>query len=358
MEKGYYVRDIAPGQEVVGIFVVSQASQGSARNGLYWRLELQDASGCMEAKIWHPLSAEFGDIPPGALVEAAGRGESWRGQTQLNVTRLRLLDAEESAAFDQTTLLPQGPYDPQTMWEELTALAEREFRHAPWRALVFSVLGKADVRAAFLLWPAAKSVHHAYTGGLLEHTLGVFNLCRRLADLYPHLDRQTLLAGALFHDIGKTEEFSGGIANDYTTSGRLLGHLELGLEMLAPHLAASGLEEYLQRHLKHLILSHHGEPDFGAARLPQTAEAFALHYADNLDAKMAQCRGLFDQLTEDGQEWTSWQPTLGRHLYRSPRTPEEPAASADKSVETGADGDPSADEAAMQKKRREQLSFF
>jgi 3'-5' exoribonuclease len=149
----------------------------------------------------------------------------------------------------------------------------------------------------------------------------VLGLCRSIAGLYPELDRQTLLAGALFHDIGKIREYSGGIANDYTTEGRLLGHLELGLELLGPHLADSGLEEYLQRHLKHLILSHHGEPEFGAARLPQTPEAFALHYADNLDAKMAQCRNLFAQLTGDGRQWTAWQQTLGRQMHKSDPTP-------------------------------------
>jgi 3'-5' exoribonuclease len=189
--------------------------------------------------------------------------------------------------------------------------------------MVFSVLQNRELRAAFRIWPAAKSIHHAYAGGLLEHTLGVFGLCRRIADHYPELDRQTLLAGAIFHDIGKIREYSGGIANDYTTEGRLLGHLELGLELLAPYLADSGLEEHLQRHLKHLVLSHHGEPEFGTARLPQTPEALALHHADNLDAKMAQCRGLFARLADGGQEWTPWQQTLGRQMHRPGRTPDE-----------------------------------
>ena len=197
---------------------------------------------------------------------------------------------------------------------------------------MLAVLNNQELRASFRVCPAAKGVHHAYVGGLLEHTLSVFRLCRRIADQYPELDRQALLAGALFHDFGKIREFSGGLANDYTDEGRLLGHLMLGVEMLAPYLAKSGLDEGLQRHLKHLILSHHGELQFGAVRQPHTAEALALHYADNLDAKMAQCRGLFDQLGGEGQDWTPWQATLGRPLYRAPRTPEaskpETAASA------------------------------
>ena len=134
--------------------------------------------------------------------------------------------------------------------------------------------------------------------------------------------RQTLLAGALFHDFGKIREFSGGIANDYTDEGRLLGHLEICVEMLAPYLEKSGLEPELQRHLKHLVLSHHGTLEFGAVRVPQTAEALVLHYADNIDAKMAQCRGLFAQLG-DGESWTPYQATLGRAMHRCARTPVE-----------------------------------
>ncbi|MDR3358162.1 MAG: HD domain-containing protein [Desulfovibrio sp.] len=322
MEKGCYVKDIAPGIEAAGVFVVGQAALGSARNGAYWRLTLCDASGVLEAKIWHPLSADFADIPAGAMVSVEGRAETYRGEVQLAVTRMRLLRAAESASVDQTALLPRGPYDPDAMLEELLVLSEKEFIHLPWRGLVFSVLRNRELRAAFRIWPAAKSIHHAYAGGLLEHTLGVFGLCRRMAEQYPELDRQTLLAGALFHDIGKIREYSGGIANDYTTEGRLLGHLELGLELLAPYLANSGLEAYLQRHLKHLVLSHHGEPEFGTARLPQTPEAFALHYADNLDAKMAQCRDLFARFADSGQEWTPWQQTLGRHMHRPEHTPD------------------------------------
>ncbi len=327
MEKGSYVKDISPASEARGLFVVSQAAQGQSRNGPYWRLTLADASGSLEAKIWHPLSAEFSEIAVGSVVWAEGRAGLYRDQIQLTVEQLRPLSEEEGAAVDQAALMPASPFPLDDMLDELLGLCKEEFRHAPWRKLTLSVFNNQALRAAFRVCPAAKGVHHAYVGGLLEHTLGVFRLCRRIADQYPQLDRQTLLAGALFHDFGKIREFSGGLANDYTDEGRLLGHLMLGVEMLAPHLDKSGLEENLQRHLKHLILSHHGELQFGAVRQPHTAEALALHYADNLDAKMAQCRSLFEQLGEEGQDWTSWQATLGRPLYRAARTPESPQSS-------------------------------
>lgn len=325
MEKGHYVKDVTAPAEVRGIFAVGQATLGQSRNGPYWRVLLSDATGVLEAKIWSPLSTEIAELPTGALVEVQGRTGLYREQVQLTIEHCRLLDAAESAAVDPAWLMPASPYPLDDMLEEVQTLAEEEFLYAPWRKFVRSVLKDDGLRAAFRVCPAAKGVHHAYAGGLLEHSLGVFRLCRRLADQYPELDRQTLLAGALFHDFGKIREFSGGIVNDYTDEGRLIGHMELGLEILAPFLRRSGLEEGLVRHFRHLVLSHHGELAFGAVRLPQTAEALALHYADNLDAKMAQCRSLFAAL-ESPEGWTPYQATLSRALYRGPRTPEAPQA--------------------------------
>ena len=206
--------------------------QAVPQRPLYWRLTLADASGALEAKIWHPLSAAFNAIPVGTLGWAEGRAGLYRDQVQLSVEQLRLLTPEECAAVDQAALLPASPYPLDDMLDQLTKPCKAEFVYPAWRKLALGFQLR-DLRARFRVCPAAKSVHHAYVGGLLEHTLGVFTLCRRIADQYPELDRQTLLAGALFHDVGKSE-FSGGVANDYTTEGRLLGHLMLGLEMLSP----------------------------------------------------------------------------------------------------------------------------
>lgn len=291
MQKGIFVKDMAAPNEAEGVFVITLAAQGSSRNGPYWRLVLADASGSVEAKIWSPLSASFPALHTGSFFYAHGRVSTFRDQLQFTVEEGRLLSPEEGAALDLADFMPASPYPLDAMMDELMGLIREEFRYKPWRKLVDGVFKNEELREAFRTCPAAKGVHHAYAGGLLEHTLSVFKLCRRLADQYPELDRQTLLAGALFHDFGKIREFSGGIANDYTDEGRLLGHLEICVEMLAPYLERSGLEPELQRHLKHLVLSHHGTLEFGAVRVPQTAEALVLHYADNIDAKMAQCRG-------------------------------------------------------------------
>ena len=248
--------------------------------------------------------------------------------------------------------MPASPRPPAQMLAEAEALCRAEFTHKPWRTFALAVLGDEAIRARLLTAPAAKSVHHAYVGGLLEHMLSVAGLCLRMADHYPELDRQTLLAAALFHDIGKLEEMNGGLTTEYTDAGRLLGHIIQGLAMLEPFLAASGLEPDLALHFRHLIASHHGEPEFGAPKQPATAEAFALHHADNVDAKIAQWRALFpagpeqssdgaaERTKENGDdtanavhsspqreelEWSPWQNTLSRSLCRPVRTPENAA---------------------------------
>lgn len=327
MEERQSIQQISAADAVHSTFLLGSASLQQSRNGPYWRLELRDASGAMEAKIWSPLSTQVTELAPGMLVEVDGHAGIFREQIQLTVEALRVLEPEELAAVDWSAFLPCAARPPQEMLEELEEICRRELRHAPWRKLALSVLRQKEIRAALLTAPAAKAIHHAYRGGLLEHTLSVVKLVLYFSDHYPQLDRQTLLVGALFHDMGKIWEFTGGPVNEYSDDGRLLGHMELALEKLSPFLAASGLEAELIRHVKHLILSHHGTPEFGAARLPQTAEALALHYADNLDAKMAQCHALFTELPDaGGGAWTPYQPSLGRSLYRSVHTPEDPGA--------------------------------
>jgi 3'-5' exoribonuclease len=329
MKKTQFIKDIGSNDEVDSLFLLAAASLHQARNGPFWRLELKDASGTLEAKIWHPQSLEYTGLAPGQLVEAQGRSSMFRDQTQVAIDRLRPLSPEETAACDLALFLPASTRPAQEMLEELEALCRRELTHAAWEKLVLSVLRHADIRPRLLTAPAAKNIHHAYVGGLLEHTLSVAGLALRIADHYPELDRQVLLAAAICHDLGKIWELSGGLANDYSDAGRLLGHTLLGLERLEPLVQKSGLEPELARHFKHLILSHHGEHQYGASQLPQTAEAFALHHADNIDAKLAQCRQLFCGFTEDDSGWSPYQATLGRFMHQPARTPRNAAPEHD-----------------------------
>lgn len=321
MKNRLSVKAIKPTDAVHSVFLIEAPSLQQSRNGPYWRLALRDATGSVEAKIWHPESLEFPQLSSGQLFDVEGHASLYRDQVQVTIKRMRPLSDDERNALDLRDFMPASPRPPQDMWNELLTLCKKEFTHAPWRHFVCATLKDESLREYMLVAPAAKTVHHAYTGGLLEHTLSVAHLVLSLCDHYPHLDRQTLLAGAIFHDIGKIWEYSGGLANEYTDAGRLLGHTELALEYLGPRLAKSKLDAELVQHFKHLILSHHGNPEYGAARLPQTPEAMLLHFADNIDAKMAQCHSLFADWTAEATGWSPYQKTLERFVYQPKRTP-------------------------------------
>ncbi len=312
-------KDINANTEINDVFLLAAASMQQSRNGPYWKLELRKSKQSIDGKIWSPLSQEFTNLTAGMFVEIIGRSSLYRDQVQVVVDKMRILTDEQCASLDMADFMPSSPRPAQEMWDELHTICKQEFKHAPWKNFVFSVLKDEEIKNAWLVAPAAKGVHHAYAGGLLEHSLGVAKLTLSMASHYPEIDKQTLLAGAIFHDIGKIWEFSGGLVNDYTTMGRLLGHMELALEKLQPFLKKSKLDEELILHFKHLILSHHGSYEFGSARLPHTAEAMLLHFADNIDAKMAQCRGIFAEI--DMGSWSSYQATLERYMYNAHSTP-------------------------------------
>lgn len=325
-QKTQFIKDISAGDEIDSLFLLSQASQMQAKNGPFWRLELKDKSGSIEAKIWSPLSQSFSELNSGSIVKVVGRANLYRDRLDINVESFAVLPEDDWARLDLSLFLPASEKQPELMWQELELLCNKTMRHPPWKKFIQYIFRDEFIKDNLLVAPAAKGVHHAYRGGLLEHTLGVANLCMQLADSYPQLDRQLLLAGAVCHDLGKLWELTGGAgAPDYTDEGRLIGHIELGLEAVAPYLKKSGLEADLVMQLKHLILSHHGELEFGSPKRPKIAEAFALHYADNIDAKMAQIReviGAMPPPAEGGTNWSPFQTTLSRFLYRATPTPD------------------------------------
>lgn len=325
------ITDIRANEDVQSIFLLGMASLQQSRNGPYWRLELRDATGAVEAKIWSPLSGSYPDLAAGQMVEIHAKAGLFRDQIQVTIDKLRVLNDEERAALDLGQFMRASSRSATDMMAELEALCDKELLHAPWRTFATHVLTDPAIRLRLLVAPAAKSVHHAYVSGLLEHILSVASLSMRIADNYPEVDRQVLLAGAMFHDIGKLDEMSGGMVNDYTDSGRFLGHIVQGLIMLEPYLAQARVEPELALHFRHLMASHHGTLEFGSPREPATAEAFILHYADNIDAKLAQLRGLFPSVQQEtraaegeGQAsmlWSPWQSLLNRSLCRAVPTP-------------------------------------
>lgn len=288
------IQDISVGDSLCSVFLVSAATKSESKNGPFWRVELRDATGALEAKIWNPLSQRVTDLKAGDFVEVKGKTSLFREQMQFTIEAIRPVDNPE--LLDIADFLPTSAIAPSEILANIEALALTELTYAPWKNFVKSVLNDPKIRNKLLLAPAAKSVHHAYAGGLLEHMHSVAGICLKFSDHYPELDRQTLFVAALFHDIGKLEELTGGLVNDYTNEGRLLGHIIQGVMLVKPYLEKAKVDPVLVLHFEHLLLSHHGELDFGAPKIPMTPEAFALHYADNVDAKLAQCRDILSNL--------------------------------------------------------------
>ena len=318
MDKGLFVKDILPDQPASGLFIIRKAETRKTRaGGIFWSLLLVDATGEIEGKIWKPELCGLATLPEeGCILEVeSGSGSLFKNLRQLTIEKARLLTEIETEQLDQSWFRATSAKNAALMWEELTALCEQEFQEPSWHDFVFSVFEDFELTAAFCSCPGAISVHHAYLGGLLEHTLGVFTLCRQFADHYPELDRKVLLAGALFHDLGKIREYAYAVDISATDEGRLFGHLIMGVMLLEPFLQKAAIDESSKMQIKHLILSHHGELTYGACVQPMTQEAIALHFADNLDAKMAICRKQMSAHQGSGH-WTEAVYALdGRRLY-------------------------------------------
>lgn len=321
-KKSQYIDTLAPGQPVDDLFILANASMAQSRNGPYWNLTFQDATGTVDGKIWSPKSQEYPSLEAGQITRVRGFVESYRERNQLKVDHMDLLNTDHPDV-DLSDFLPTSSVPPEELMEALEDLITEHMKYKPWKLFCKKVLGNEDIRTRLLTAPGAKTVHHAYIGGLLEHTLQVARVCMALCDVYPTLDRQTLLAGAIFHDLGKAWELSGGLTNDYTDEGRLLGHIQIGQDKLEPFLKRSrNLDESLKLHLKHLITSHHGEHDFGSPVRPKTPEAFILHFADNMDAKLNIIDQAFTDMEKAGQEWSPYMRFLERNVYRAPATPD------------------------------------
>lgn len=334
------VQDIKVGESVRSVFLVAQATKQESRNGPFWRVELRDATGSLEAKIWSPLSQQVNTLDAGAFVEIKGKTSLFRDKIQLTIEAISFI--EDSELIDISDFLPTSKVPPTQILGQIESLIKEELRYKPWKNFAQSVLKDPEIRNKLLTAPAAKNVHHAYAGGLLEHSLSVAKVCLLLCENYPELDRQLLFVAGLFHDIGKLQELSSGLVTDYTDEGRLVGHIVQGLFMLRPFLIKAKVEPELVLHFEHLILSHHGLLEYGSPKVPATAEAFILHYADNIDAKVQQIKETFPSIKQEESseysegselsndeipqakhlEWSNWNSLLGRHLCRVPTSPE------------------------------------
>lgn len=307
-----WIKDIKDNGPVQGTYLVKTKSTGQTRQGKpFLTLTLADKTGRVEARVWDNVEGISNLFSEGDLVAISGQCSTYRNQMQIQIQELKRIEG----AFDSAVFLEAATRDTSQMLSELKDLAARiQNRHL--RALVASFLTDHNFISRFKKAPAAKIFHHSYLGGLLEHTLSVSQMAAMTAGHYPELDGDLLLAGSILHDIGKIDELTFERTIDYSDQGRLLGHIVLGVMMLEEKL--NHIKDFppeLAMRLKHMILSHHGEFDFGSPKRPKFLEAFALHLIDDLDAKI---NGLSRLLKEDTQEgsWTLFSKLFQRYLFK------------------------------------------
>ena len=280
-----YIKDYREGDRVFDIYLCKHKQSAVTKNGKpYENVILQDKTGTMDAKIWDPNSAGIAEFDTLDYIEVYGDVNSFQGALQVNVKRVRLCQEGE---YDPADYLPVSNRNRDEMYKELLGLiGETENPYLRKLLESFFVEDEAFVKA-FCTSSAAKTVHHGFVGGLLEHTLSVARMCEYFCGAYPILKRDLLIAAALCHDIGKTKELSLFPENDYTDDGQLLGHIVMGAEMIGEKARAiPGFPPVLEAELKHCILAHHGEYEYGSPKKPAIIEAAALNLADNADAKM------------------------------------------------------------------------
>ncbi len=299
------------GDFIQGFALLSRKDVRQDRKGRdYMDIELTDSSGSMAAKIWPDSPAIKGHFAEKDFVAFKGSVRSYRDQLQLNIDHCRQArDSDRESGFDPELLIPSTPEDIDDLCRRLEALLPGLIERPMLKLLTDEAQRRYGSRLR--VHPAAKRIHHAYQGGLLEHVVKMAELAVDVCGHYPEIDRDLVLLGVYFHDLGKLREIGAMPANDYTLEGQLAGHIVIGVEMLRECCAAiEGMPADLQLHIEHLIVSHHGRREWGSPIEPSTPEAFVLHLIDNLDSKLNQLRGL---RREDGD--LQFVRPLGRTIY-------------------------------------------
>jgi 3'-5' exoribonuclease len=307
--KKRFIDELSEGELVQDVFLVKQSLLKTSRSGsLYMDMTLADKSGTVNAKLWDASRQLHESFEADDFILVRANVESYMGRPQLVISHVKKAEEEK---IDLADFLPASERDPDEMQKELQGLIG-EVKDPALSALLKAFFDDKEFAKSFARCPAAVSLHHAFLGGLLEHTVAVARMAVETAGRYPLLDRDMLIAGALLHDIGKVEEIEHARAFKYSDRGQLLGHLVMGASEIEER--AAKLKDFPQEtltRLQHLILSHHGQYEFGSPKLPMTAEAMALHYLDNLDAKMQAFR---EAQPVDGS-WTDWSRMFERRLY-------------------------------------------
>lgn len=309
-----YIKDIRETDKIQQNFLCRKKELGKKQSGDdYYNLLLIDKTGTIDGKIWNTDNPAIEEFESGDYVYVEGFVKNFNQRLQITINRLRKLREDE---YDPEDFLPSSSQNVGDMYRELMGYI-REVSNPYLSALLNSVFIEDKTTAkAFSEHSAAKSIHHAFRGGLLEHTVSVTRLCRAFADNYKMLNRDLIIAAAMLHDIGKLKELSDLPENDYTDEGQLLGHIYMGAEFVGKKIdEIVNFPLKLRNELIHCILAHHGELEFGSPKKPALAEALALSMADNLDAKMETLNELFNTAVDDG--WLGFQKNFESNIRKT-----------------------------------------
>jgi 3'-5' exoribonuclease len=326
--KSPFVKDLTADQTITGFFLVHEKEVRNTNNGKpYLRMELGDRSGSIEARMWDQFEACAKGVNRDDFVKVQARVEIYRNKPQLSLQQFRVAKPEE---IDLSDFLAHTPFNVEEMYKEL--LASAEGMKNPWlKALVLKILSDPQTAMRYKRAPAAKVMHHAYIGGLLEHVVGLCGLSKLVAVHYPELDVDLLLTAAMLHDVGKLDELCYERSVAYTTEGQLLGHIVMELETVAKAMEEiEGFPAKLKAVVQHILISHHGQYEFGSPKLPMIREALVFHYLDDMDSKVAAVRAAMT--VESGEEeWSAYSGALGRKFLRLERyLADEPSKAATK----------------------------
>ena len=310
-----FIETLREGERINDVYLCKYKQSAVTKNGKpYENVILQDKTGTIDAKIWEPNSMGIDDFDMMDYVAVVGDVSSFQGALQVSIKRVRKVREGE---YDPANYLPVSEYDIEDMYKQLLTFVNGIKNPYLSKIAKHFFVEDTDFVKQFKFSSAAKSVHHGFVGGLLEHTLSVLKLCQFYVKQYPILNEDLLYTAALCHDIGKVYELSAFPLNDYTDDGQLLGHIVMGCEMVGEQIRSiEGFPKKLGNELKHCILAHHGELEFGSPKKPALVEAVALNFADNTDAKMETMKEIFRAAGETN-DWLGYNRLLESNIRKT-----------------------------------------
>ncbi|WP_029323552.1 3'-5' exoribonuclease YhaM family protein [Butyrivibrio sp. AE3004] len=307
-----FIKDFNSGDRVADIYFCKHIQAATTKNGkTYYSVILQDRTGTVDAKVWDPNSEGIDDFGSLEYIDVYGEVTSFNGALQVNIKRARLCHEGE---YDESLYLPVSSKNNDEMFNELLGIINTVKNHYLKELLDALFVKDEEFIRSFRKSSAAKSVHHGFVGGLLEHTLSVTKMCDYFSKSYPAINRDLLITAAICHDIGKTRELSLFPLNDYTDEGQFIGHIVVGSEMIAEKVKdINDFPVLLKQELQHCILAHHGKYEYGSPKMPAIIEALALHLADNTDAKLETFTEILNNTNEVG--WLGYNRLMESNLF-------------------------------------------